>query len=493
MQQSVEEKVREYCIRHHMLERGDGVVLGVSGGADSVCLLFVLLALRKFWQLRLHVVHVNHGMREEAGEDASYVEKLCREHEIPFYLYEKDIPLLAKELGCSKEEAGRRVRYEAFSEVLEKYNCQKIAVAHNGNDCAETMLFHLFRGTGLTGLAGIRPVREQIIRPILCLERAEIETYLSQKNIPYQHDKTNDLDEYTRNKIRHNILPYADREIVNGAVANMMRTADILAETENYIEEQVEKAYQSHVRKQDTGYIVQLPEFRKEPVFLQKRLLLRLLKELAPGQKDIAAVHVADCLLLVQKDKNCCIHLPYGIRAEREYTELVLKRQEPVADAKDREPVFWEKDTMVSQEQIICLGGEHIFQIQVLNVQKKQINCEEIIENQYTKWFDYDKIKECLQFRTRQSGDFFSIRGQDGLHHKSLKDYMIAEKIPKKCREEIPMLAEGHHVLWLVGYRISEDYKIDPSTKRILQVRYERSNRLESEEEIGRKRHGGTC
>ena len=128
MQQSVEEKVREYCIRHHMLERGDGVVLGVSGGADSVCLLFVLLALRKFWQLRLHVVHVNHGMREEAGEDASYVEKLCREHEIPFYLYEKDIPLLAKELGCSKEEAGRRVRYKNNYTKEAKFYEQNIGI-----------------------------------------------------------------------------------------------------------------------------------------------------------------------------------------------------------------------------------------------------------------------------------------------------------------------------------------------------------------------------
>ena len=220
MQQILEKQVKEYCDRHQMLERGDRVVLGVSGGADSVCLLFVLLALRRELDLQLHVVHVNHGIRIEAGEDAAYVSALCEAHQVPFYLYEKDIPALAKEWSCSEEEAGRRVRYEAFEEVLRQQCCQKIAVAHNSNDRAETMLFHLFRGTGLTGLAGIRPVRGQIIRPLLCVDRAQIETYLTEKQISYRHDATNDCDDYTRNKIRHHILPYAEQEIVKGSVAS---------------------------------------------------------------------------------------------------------------------------------------------------------------------------------------------------------------------------------------------------------------------------------
>ncbi len=493
MQQTIEERVREYCIAHGMFDRGDGVVLGVSGGADSVCLLFVLLALKDVWQLRLHVVHVNHGIRKEAVEDAAYVEKLCREYEVPFYLYEKDIPKWAKDYGCSEEEAGRRVRYEAFGEVLRQQKCQKIAVAHNSNDCAETMLFHLFRGTGLTGLLGIRPVRDQIVRPILCLERAEIEEYLSCRQIPFRHDATNDSDDYTRNKIRHNILPYAEREIVKGAVANMMRTTDILTETENYIEEQVQKAYQSHVMRQEDEYRVQIQGFLREPVLLQKRLLLRLLKELAPGQKDIGAVHVEDCLCLTKRDGNRCIHLPYSIRADRVYGELILSRMQTAPICREWEPVLLNPEELKTQEQVIRVGPGHIFRLQLLGVEEDGVKKEEIPENLYTKWFDYDKIKGCISLRTRRSGDYFSIKGQEIQHHKSLKDYMIAEKIPRKRRDEIPLLAEENHVLWLVGHRMSEYYKIDDTTRRILQVSYRQNNHREENVESERRKHGGTC
>ena len=157
-----------------MLQPGDRVVAGISGGADSVCLLFLLLAYAKKVPITLAVVHINHGIRSEAGEDASFVENLCRRLEIPFYLRKVDVRALAAKQKCSEEDAGRRARYEAFSQVAEELSANKIAVAHNANDCSETMLFHLFRGTGVRGLAGILPVRGKIIRPLLCLERKEV-------------------------------------------------------------------------------------------------------------------------------------------------------------------------------------------------------------------------------------------------------------------------------------------------------------------------------
>ena len=482
MQQILEKQVKEYCDRHQMLERGDRVVLGVSGGADSVCLLFVLLALRRELDLQLHVVHVNHGIRIEAGEDAAYVSALCEAHQVPFYLYEKDIPALAKEWSCSEEEAGRRVRYEAFEEVLRQQCCQKIAVAHNSNDRAETMLFHLFRGTGLTGLAGIRPVRGQIIRPLLCVDRAQIEAYLAEKQISYRHDATNDCDDYTRNKIRHHILPYAEQEIVKGSVANMTRTADILAETENYIEEQVQKAMEASVVGEEGGsnqscYRIHRQTFLQEHVLIQKRLLLQLLKKLSPMHKDIAAVHVEDILSLFTKEGNRSIHLPYNIRGSRQYEEIVLERQMQERSADSFEPVTIDSAGLSEEEICVSLNkGQKVF-FSLLNLEKEGINCKDIPENQYTKWFDYDKIKECLTLRTRETGDYLSLKGQDALQHKKLKDYMISEKIPKKRREELPLLAEGSHVLWLVGYRISEYYKVEASTKRVLQVRYKQSSR----------------
>ena len=473
MQKSLEKRVFEYCSKHHMLKKGDRVVLGVSGGADSVCLLFVLLALKEALDLQLYVVHVNHGIRKDAAEDAAYVKGICQENRIPFFLYEKNIPSIARERGCSEEEAGRQVRYEAFAEVLQEQNGTKIAVAHNSNDRAETMLFHLFRGTGLTGLSGIRPVRDRIIRPILCLERTEIEAYLTERGIAYQHDSTNDTDDYTRNKIRHNILPYAEQEIVRGCVGNMNRTADILEETENYIEEQVKKAIPECIvakNKEDTLFLLDRQKVLQEHGLIQKRIILQLLKELSPMHKDITATHVEDILSLFTREGNRSIHLPYGIRGSRQYDRVLLERKREEAGVKKWEPAVIELDTLSAQEVVISPGrGQKLF-LKVISVDEEGINCKDIPQNQYTKWFDYDKIKECLMFRTRQKGDFLCIKGSEALQHKKLKDYMIAEKIPKQRRDELPLLAEGSHVLWLIGYRISEYYKVEADTKHILQV-----------------------
>ena len=475
MQKSVEEKVSAYCSRYQMFQEGDSVVLGVSGGADSVCLLFVLLSLQKKWNLKLHVVHVNHGIRPDAREDAEYVRQLCEIHNIPFLLVEENIPVLAKQWGVSEEEAGRKVRYEAFAKVLSQKKQGKIAVAHNSNDRAETMLFHLFRGTGLTGLGGIRPVREQIVRPILCLEREEIEAYLQEKQIAYRHDSTNDSDDYTRNKIRHHILNYAQEEIVNGCVGNMIRTADILAETENYIEEQVNAAIKDCVIG---TYEIDCSKYLQLHSVIQKRLLLRLLKELSPMHKDITATHVEDIHSLFVQEANRSMHLPYEIRGNRQYDKVILERVPEVPASKVWEPVTIDLQLLGEEEVTYTAGRSKKLRLQVISVEKAGINCKDIPENQYTKWFDYDKIKECLVFRTRKSGDYFCIKGSEGMQHKKLKDYMIAEKIPRKRRDELPLVAVDNHVLWLVGYRISEYYKVDENTKNILQICYKQTNRL---------------
>ena len=481
MPKSVEEQIFEYCEKYHMLEEGDGVVLGVSGGADSVCLLFALLELQSKWNLRLHVVHVNHGIRPDAADDGAYVRQLCEERSIPFYLFEVSVEELAKERGCSTEEAGRQVRYDAFAQVMKETNCQKVAVAHNRNDRAETMLFHLFRGTGLAGLASIRPKREQIIRPLLCLKRTQIEAFLQERGIAYRHDSTNDGDDYTRNKIRHHILPYAEQEIVQGAVGNMTRTADILAETEQYIEEQVQIARANCVKEiieEIPGFWLQKDAFCALHEFMKKRLILELLKELSPEHKDIAAIHVEDVCMLFGREGNREIHLPYGIRARRQYEELFLGCAESADTTYEFEEIrIWPED-ITEEEKVFLLGrGRHIH-MKLLNLEKNTNKLQDIPQNQYTKWFDYDKIIGCLMLRNRKGGDYLTMRSKEALQHKKMKDYMIAEKIPKIRRGEIPLLAEGEHVLWLVGYRISEYYKVNENTKRILQVRFTQSNRI---------------
>ncbi len=511
----ITKKVWEYCEAHGTLEPGDRILTGVSGGADSVCLLFLLREMRERLNLELRVLHVHHGIRAEADEDAAYVKTLCEKFEIPFVQRNFDVPALAEKEGLSEEEAGRKARYEAFEEYAKEWLSEadgaltgagcfgearnnrsrvKIALAHHAGDRAETLLFHLFRGSGLKGLASIPPVRKTaaagvtVIRPLLCLERAEIEEYLEENGITYCQDATNFEDAYARNRIRHHVLPYAEKEICSGVVQHLNQAAELLAEAEDYLKGQTDAARATCVEtKQDAvpareeqpdgetqsrAYFVRVPEFASLPPILQKRLILELLLELSPGGKNVGATHVEMVRDLFSGESGREADLPFGILARREYDKVIIERNAGEngdgveADFTELEEII--DMTMLSENEIIeVLWGQDIFTFQCLPYEKKEI----IPEKTYTKWFDYDKIKNTLSIRTRRPGDFLMIRGGEGKPvRKTLKTYFITEKFPRKDREALPLLAEGSHVLWITGHRISEAYKVDEGTKTILQV-----------------------
>ena len=470
--QNIQRKVFAYMSEHHMLQEGESIVAGISGGADSVCLLFLLLEWGKQHSLDIAVVHVNHMVRSEAGEDAAYVEELCKKHQLPFYLEEIDIRAKARQEQISEEEAGRNARYEAFYRVARQRGATKIAVAHNSNDRSETMLFNLFRGSGIKGLASIQPVRDQIIRPILCLERKEIEQYVAACGVSYCQDATNREDEYTRNRIRHHILPVAEELVAEGSVAHMAQTADMLSEIEDYLESQTTAASQECILAQEENKIVlSVEKLLQQHSAIQKRILLQVMKQLSPWEKDISYVHIKSLLEICNKEGNLSLNLPFGIFARREYERLYLE----LAKNEDMEDMI--EDDFPTSEIMLSDLEKEAFSVFVGRgktlkmVVFSQEKTEEVPKNQYTKWFDYDKISKSLCIRTRNIGDYLTIGSLEGQpHHKKLKDYFIAEKIPKNMRDRIPVLAEGQHILWLVGYRISEYYKVRENTKRILQV-----------------------
>ena len=479
-EQTLERKVFSFMEKHHMLQPGDKVVAGISGGADSVCLLFVLLAYRKRVPFSLAVVHVNHGIRQEAGDDEKYVEELCRTLRIPFYPVHADVRQRAKQEKCSEEEAGRMARYEAFEKLADEWGAGKIAVAHNANDRSETMLFQLFRGSDIKGLGSIRPVRGRIIRPILCLERREVEAYLQARKLACCQDATNETDDYTRNRIRHHIIPYAEKELVSGCVSHMAQTADMLAETEEYLKQQTELALRKCVedgwpRWNATDKAnhpcqkmqIDIEKFLEYHSVIRRRMLYEVLVSLAGSAKDISQVHVRDLLTLFTESGNRTICLPYALRGRREYGKVFLEcaAEEETQEAQD---IVLPKEDAAGFRAELPFGTASVMRLSVL---KETGIFTKIPQNEYTKWFDYDKIKGCLTVRCRQQGDYLTIAdGKGNWHHKSLKDYMIAEKIPRSERDRILLLAEDNHVIWLIGYRISEYYKISRNTKRILQV-----------------------
>lgn len=469
-----------------MLHAGDWVLTGVSGGADSVCLLFLLAEYRKRVPFELGVVHVNHGIRPDAQEDALYVEKLCRELQLPFFCENVDVHTLAKEKKLSEEEAGRRARYQAYEKCADIWTSGKkaadpdfrvkLALAHHMGDRAETMLFHLFRGSDSRGLGSIQPVREhgeklQVIRPLLCLERCEIEEFLKQEGIAHCEDSTNREDQYVRNRIRHHILPYAEQEICEGAARHVSQAAEKISEIEEYLQLQTEQAMEKCV----SGHRISVDEFQKQHALIQKRILMEMLRRLSPEHRDISSVHVDMVQDLFWGTSGRRVKLPMGIEAVREYETVLLKRK--TAEDPDGEKNY---EMPLNREELekgpvrIMAGGFH-FCFQVLET----ADFSRIPENQYTKWFDYDKIKDKLSVRSRRVGDQLAIRGNGGrVIHKKVKDYMITEKIPGELRSHLPLLADGDQILWIPGYRISENYKVEEGTRCILQVEL-----LETEEE----------
>lgn len=465
-------EVKAYIKKYRMISEGDTVLAGVSGGADSVCMLFILWKLQKEMPFHLVAVHVHHGVREDAQRDADHVKELCRKWDIPFFLKKVDMAGYAKKMGLSPEEAGRVLRYQAFEEVLAEESTYKIAVAHNQNDRAETMLFHLFRGSGLRGLGSIRPVREKVIRPLLCLGREEIETYLSENGLVFCVDSTNEEDLYTRNKIRHHILAYAEENICSNAAAHIGEAAEILAQTDDFIKKQTTLAYdRCAVFQKEGDMIIDLTAFRKEDSFLQKMVLLRCMEQLTPHRKDITKEHIDALMQLMQKDGSREIALPYGLYVYKEYGRLIMRKEEKRRDAVRGKELQEEKALQLSVtvpgEMTVPGLGKISFQFvpEEAFFYKKGKN---IPEKTYTKWFDYDKITTVLVFRTRETGDYLTI--DSALRKKTIKEYMINEKIPKMQRERIYLLADGPHILWIPGYRISQYYKVNENTKRILQV-----------------------
>ncbi|MCM1049291.1 MAG: tRNA lysidine(34) synthetase TilS [Clostridiales bacterium] len=473
-------RVKRYIDEYKMITAGDFVVAGVSGGADSVCLLVMLRELQKNIDFRLSAVHVNHGVREAAGQDADYVRQLCDELGVLFFLKEVDMKGYAVENGLSQEEAGRLLRYKAFEEAgrllcykaFEDVGVEaaesaapectyKIAVAHNNNDRAETLLFNLFRGSGLKGLGSIRPVRENVIRPLLCLDRVEIEEYLLAKGIKFCTDSTNDDDDYTRNRIRHHIIPFAEEQICKNVTEHLAYTADILAETEAFVQKLTKEAYEECAAETDKGLILDLSAFHRNDQYIQKTVLLRCMEQLTPHRKDITNKHIEALLKLTDKDGSKELALPYGLRAYKEYDRLIIRSGVDIAEY----PAF-----SVTVPGEITVAETGVFSFQYLSADEFFSKNGKIIpQKRYTKWFDCDKITRALLLRTRKAGDYLTINGS--FQKKSVKEYMINEKIPKMQRERIYLLADGEHVLWIPGYRISQFYKVDENTKRILQVR----------------------
>lgn len=300
----MEEKVLKTIQKYKLIESGDKIVIAVSGGPDSMCLLDVLRKLKEKLKIEIVVAHVNHSIREEADSETLYIKDYCKKHDIEIYIKKENVIELAKIDKIGLEEEGRKVRYKFFDEVLEKANANKIAIAHNMNDKAETVLMNIIRGSGSLGLKGIEPKRdEKYIRPLIEIQRNEIEEYCKKNKLDPKHDKSNDDNTYTRNRVRNVLIPFLKENFNPNIINGINKLSIIMTEEQNYLEKIVNNIYNDVIIEEKTKAIVlDLKKFNEEDVYIRKRLLFLAINKLFNNTKNIEKIHIDDIIKLCKRN-----------------------------------------------------------------------------------------------------------------------------------------------------------------------------------------------
>lgn len=477
----ITDKVKNTIIYNCLIEKGEHIVLGLSGGPDSVCLFHILFQLKEELGIHLHAVHINHGLRPGAAdEDQRYVEWLCHEYQVPCHSFSFDVKRIAKEAGISGEDAGRQVRYQAFFDVAEQIAAEtgsavKVAVAQNMNDQAETVLMRILRGTGTDGLSGIEYKRTEknkgiIIRPLLDVSRVEIEAYCRENHLEPQIDQTNLEPVYTRNKIRVELLPLLGDHFNPNIMIALNRLSKIAKEDKEYFRQRVEELFNLHtVSYGDDRIGIPLHILAGEPPATRHRLIMRIFESIGLS-KDITSAHLEQADRLLKEGRTS---------AETDFTSGYAMR------ISYQTVEFYKKEDNENLNFEYLLNLEGITEISELNagigvkiLTRRDWEALEGNENKFGNGgskcrLSYDKIaeKECmLVLRTRRQGDYIVPLGMQG--RKKLQDFFVDEKVPKDERARIPILCLGSEVVWVVGSRINENYKVQDLTERIILLEY---------------------
>ena len=451
------EEVYDYISEYGLLEKGDGIVAGVSGGADSIAMLTALYELSERLSLRIAVCHINHCLRGNAAdEDEQYVKEYSEKLQLPFYAFSEDIRKLAETEGLTEEEAGRKFRYEKFRELKSELGFQCIAVAHNRDDLAETVLFHMLRGSSLRGLAGIRPKREDIIRPLLGMSRSDIEAFLNERKIAFRTDQTNFENDYARNRIRNVILPEM-RKINEASSEHLAMLSEdmwpLIDEAEEVVDKYMEMLTERSGRDGNpTGIYIDIEGAAAVSRLYRKELIMRVISEVAGRRKDISRKHVDSVEALLYNESGKRVNIPYGIVAERIYDRLLVRKNDTETD--------------------ISLNGKQINK--TLKVSKVPVSDDGKYEYSMDGTFeliDGDKVKGEMLLRHPEDSDSIMIDSSGG--RKKLSKLFRDMKIPRDERENILVVADDNDIIWVAFKRAGYNYRIDKDTKNILKLELE--------------------
>ncbi|MBW2603592.1 MAG: tRNA lysidine(34) synthetase TilS [Deltaproteobacteria bacterium] len=467
--QTVEKTIATYG----MLKPKDSVVIGVSGGPDSVALLHVLFLIASRFSLKLGVAHLNHCLRQnDSDKDAQFVEVLAKRYDLPCYTRKKDVRKYQVENKLSLEEAARRVRYTFLDSVASTMQYNKIAVGHHGDDNAELILMNLFRGSGTQGLSGIPPVRDhKIIRPLIERNRSEIIDFLGQNKLEYVSDASNTDTKYLRNRVRHDLIPLL-KTAYNPKISDTLnRLSSIIRSEEEWIDDVVHPFYEKTVKDVQESYIIlSVSMLNRYHPALQRRIIRMTIEKIKGDLRRIQFVNINSVIgLLEKRSAYGKVDLPDRIRIQREGDALyVIKEKRTLRDVGER---YDRSGTFTFEYQIEKLESVFIREIGA-TIKFTEMRMEKVFNyryaGQHTGFFDKDILSFPMVIRNFRPGDAFKPLGAGGT--QKLKKFFIDKKVPRSERIKCPILLSRGRIIWVVGHRMDESVKVIPSTKNILKV-----------------------
>lgn len=471
------ESVAEAAAEHAMFRPGDRVLAAVSGGPDSVALLHLLDRLAPRMAFTLGVAHLNHGLRPEAQDEADFVDTLARNLALPFHCETQDVAAYKKRHGLSLEEAAREVRYTFYNRIAATEGYHKVALGHHRDDNVEMVLMNLLRGSGPLGLSGIPPVRDNlIVRPLINLTRSQIMAYLQQQQLAYMTDASNTDLRFTRNRIRHVLLPLIRKEFNPSIFATLHRTATIMADENAWIESQIDLLWDDIVLAADSRQLSLDPKaLAGMPRAAVRRLLRRALYRLGGSLRRITFSHVDRLYGLIFANENARVDLPGLISAFKQADHLILRvmdgPRQPLTEEQPNEPYEYviELDQIAAcagcDLVIAATGGKVLFALHT-GTQAPEMTTP----GQYTALFDIDQLSFPLLIRNYRPGDRMQPIGMSGT--KKLKKLFNEYKTPAPERDRWPVLTSGPEILWVPGHQRSQTGALSWQTRQVMEVKY---------------------
>ncbi|MFC2006132.1 tRNA lysidine(34) synthetase TilS [Chloroflexota bacterium] len=469
-QEPLEQRVLGFIKEHHLVSDRHQLLVAVSGGQDSVCLLYILTKLCEELNVKLHVAHLNHQLRgAESEADARYVSQLAHQLGIPAIVEQRDVKDYHSRRHTSLEEAAREVRYTFLAKVAESIGANGVAVGHTTDDHVETILMHLIRGTGTRGLRGLQPSSLwqspggsiTIIRPLLRISRQETASYCHNHELIPRIDASNLSIVPLRNRIRHQLLPLL--RSYNPRIADaLLRTALIADDDFAFLDKESARLWGSIAQRQGNTIILSKEGFLELPSALQRHILRAGMESLLGSPKDIETRHIEEIMTVLIKPAGKRLNLPGGLVFTVEYHQYVLGLD---TAALSPFPVLRNEFALKVPGETLCTG----WHVETTILKSEQMQDKDGV---LTAYIDLDKIDGDVVVRCRQPGDRFQPLGMS--QTKKLGEFMIDAKIPRLWRQRVPVVCSPQHILWVVGWRIDDRVKVTEDTKQVLCLEFER-------------------